>query len=134
MARIWSFKTPGPEVQQGTGSISGILPENQTLVQVIQTEPQPQQAPPAGQRQSGVLQGAAPKTLVLPTQASNSGDAATQNQTLADGDVQHSGKRKRDSESGSKKRSSCGQDPVKAPSTKPWPVFTIPKAPTDSDG
>lgn len=56
-------------------------------------------------------------------------------QTGSHGSLQHPEKRKRDLEVGSpaKRRSSCGQDPVKAPSTKPWPVFTIAKPPPEGD-
>lgn len=128
MARIWSFKKSGSEVQQETSGVSEILPENQSLVQVVQAEALPeQQAPPAGQPQ-------ALKVLALPAQAPTASGGASQSQTLTDGSVQPPEKRRRDAEAGSKKRSSCGQDPVKAPSTKPWPVFTIPKAPPDCDG
>lgn len=44
-------------------------------------------------------------------------------------------KRKRDLKVGSpaKRRSSCGQDPVVAPSTKPWPIFTIAKLPPEGN-
>ncbi|XP_044023662.1 uncharacterized protein LOC122862315 isoform X2 [Siniperca chuatsi] len=48
-------------------------------------------------------------------------------QTRNHGSVQRPVKRKRDLEAGSlaKRSSSCGLEPVVAPSTKPWPVFTI---------
>ncbi|XP_045918525.1 uncharacterized protein LOC123978922 [Micropterus dolomieu] len=47
--------------------------------------------------------------------------------TRGRGSVQRPAKRKRGLEAGSsaKKSSSCGLEPVVAPSTKPWPVFTI---------
>ncbi|XP_075883817.1 uncharacterized protein LOC142889085 isoform X2 [Nelusetta ayraudi] len=137
VARIWSFKKSGPEVQQETSGVSEILPENHSLVQVVQAEPQPeQQAPPAGPRQAGgaVTCLSAPRALALPVQTPTASGGASQSQTMPDGSVQPPEKRRRDAEAGSKKRSRCGQDPVKAPSTKPWPVFTIPKAPPDCDG
>lgn len=51
----------------------------------------------------------------------------TQNQTLSHGSVQHPVKRKRNLEAAAsaKRSSTCGMEPVVAPSTKPWPVFTI---------
>lgn len=44
-------------------------------------------------------------------------------------------KRKKGAELGfpGKKRSSCGQEPVVVPSTKPWPIFTIAKTPFEAD-
>lgn len=44
-------------------------------------------------------------------------------------------KRRRDLKVGSpaKRRSSCGQDPVMAPTTKPWPIFTIAKLPPEGN-
>lgn len=48
-------------------------------------------------------------------------------QTRSRGRVQRPEKRRRNLEAGSsaKRSSSCGLEPVVAPSTKPWPVFTI---------
>ncbi|KAK2892282.1 uncharacterized protein [Channa argus] len=58
--------------------------------------------------------------------------------------IQHPVKRRRDPEAGpsSKRSSSCGLEPVVAPSSKPWPVFTIAgpttaqtaKPPAEGDG
>lgn len=148
IARIWSFKNSTPEVHKETSS-SVIQPENQIQVH-LQAEPQAEQpAQPQDQQQTSSSQGS---TTTLPSvtkplteshppsqttgniiQASSQSGGLIQSQIPKDASVQRPEKRKRDVEAGSKKRSSCGQDPVKAPSTKPWPVFTISKPSSDGD-
>ncbi|XP_034418671.1 uncharacterized protein LOC117751171 isoform X2 [Cyclopterus lumpus] len=65
--------------------------------------------------------------LRKPPQQAASGGPTTQNRTQSHDGVQRPVKRKRDLEapSSARRSTSGGLEPVVAPSTKPWPVFTI---------
>ncbi|XP_056282451.1 uncharacterized protein LOC130201450 isoform X2 [Pseudoliparis swirei] len=74
-----------------------------------------------------------PPPTELPQAAS--GGLTTANRTQSQGVVRHPVKRKRDLEAPSLARRSfsAGLEPIVAPSTKPWPVFTIAQPPPEVD-
>ncbi|XP_028421363.1 uncharacterized protein LOC114546631 isoform X3 [Perca flavescens] len=154
VTRIWSIRTgalPQSEVQKETNS-SDTQPASQGSVQVQpeeQTQSQDQKGTcgPRGSARTHhyvKVQDLAtplpeshppskdPETPKLPQDTSKQSQPPNQSrglksQSQPQGHVQHPRKRKRDLEAASsaKRSSSCGLEPVVAPSTKPWPVFTI---------
>ncbi|XP_032356516.1 uncharacterized protein LOC116670205 [Etheostoma spectabile] len=154
VTRIWSLKTaalPQSEVQKETKS-SDTQPANQSSIQVQpekQTQSQDQKGTcgPLGSTRTHHYVKVPDLTLPLPeshppselpatpklpqdtskqSQPLNQrGELETQSQPQSH--VQHPGKRKRALETkwSAKRSSSCSLEPVVAPSTKPWPVFTV---------
>ncbi|GLD47549.1 uncharacterized protein AKAME5_000169300 [Lates japonicus] len=118
----WSVQRgnhPQSEAQRETNSSDG-QSESQSSIQIqVISQPQEQTQP---QETSKQIQPPSPnsglKTLSKP-------QISTQPQSRVS--TQRPLKRSRDLEPGpsAKRSSSCGLDPVVAPSTKPWPVFTI---------
>lgn len=156
VARIWSVERavpPQSEVQEETNS-SDVPPEDQSSV-LVEVEPQSEdQTQPQDQQSTSGSQGRAtthyydvtkpltesysPPELPHATSkkiqlSSQSRGLKTQSKMSTQPEGQRPEKRKRDLKVGSlaKRRSGCGQDPVVAPSTKPWPVFTIAKTPPE---
>ena len=154
VTRIWSVNRVNPpqsEVHTQTNS-SKVQPQTHSSIQV-QVKPQPEeQKQPLEQEETSCsqiqpegLEGSATKPLAephpaaepqtqqkLPQATSKSQLPKTQSQISSQprshcSVIQRPVKRKRELEadSSAKKSPSCGLEPVVAPSTKPWPVFTI---------
>lgn len=148
VARIWLAGRKSPprrEVQPETNG-SDVRPEDQSSVQA---EPQPDQQETSGSQGGAATRRAAatpltgshalpagPARLLRGTSRKVQPSSQSRGQNTPLHMSTHTGsqgpgqKRKRDLEVGSPEG---GRDPVQAPSTKPWPVFTIAKPRPEGD-
>ncbi|XP_051249826.1 uncharacterized protein LOC127359749 isoform X1 [Dicentrarchus labrax] len=147
VTRLWSVKRATPPQSEVQNS-SDVQPENRSSVQVPVKPETGEQTQPQDQNKTSGSRGSArthhyvvSKPLTEPhtppeppaqpkppqTASKQKTPSQTPTQTRSRGSAQHPEKRKRDLEAGSsgKRSASGGLEPVVAPSTKPWPVFTI---------
>ncbi|XP_042356846.1 uncharacterized protein LOC121953707 [Plectropomus leopardus] len=113
-----------PQIQEETVVSQGSARTHHYVKVQDVTKPPPESHPPAELPAKPKRPQAARKLSQPPSQSRG---LKTQNLTRSHSRVRHLGKRRKDLEAAtSAKRSpSCGLEPVVAPSTKPWPVFTI---------
>lgn len=135
-SRLCSVRTvrlPQSEVQD-EGSSSNDLsqgedrdqPQDSEEISSSHVEPQEVQVTATTHRCITVRDGNKPAELPKTKQATRK--SQTENVTRPrsrHGTTHHSVKRRRDHEVDSSAKRSCGLEPVVAPSTKPWPVFTV---------
>ncbi|KAM6968744.1 uncharacterized protein LKV04_017600 isoform 1-T2 [Tautogolabrus adspersus] len=150
VAKVWTINTaatPQPEAQMETNS-SEIHPENLNCVQVpseVKTQHQDQNKTRRSQGSGRtryvqvhvISKPHDPAAAPNPPEATNKQSQSKRQKTKSKsqistekqicGGVQRAEKRKKDlgGVSSAKRSSSCGLEPVKALSTKPWPVFTV---------
>ncbi|XP_054470125.1 uncharacterized protein LOC129103607 [Anoplopoma fimbria] len=117
-----------PQDQKETSGFHGRARTHQYLKIQDKTKPPSESHPPAEPQTQHKLPQATGEQSQPKGQPPRKGRRpATQNRTRSHGNIQLPVKRKRDLEAASsaKRSFSAGLEPVVAPSTKPWPVFTI---------